>query len=315
MRTFRWLISGLSFVATVPAPVIAAQPQELTNPQWTIVPEKTLADMRGGMDLGNLVAGFAMDRVVEVNGTVVAQTRLVISNLDRLGNGGMPTISVSGPLAQVIQILGGGAVNVTIPQAAGTSTPILAQNATSPTPAAPAARPTHNSTSIANAQTSNASVVAASAAKVPVVNAPVANAPAHTAPLANAPAANALAGSSPATNTLVAAAAAPNASAAKAPVTNISSPQASNLQANATQSGAADAPVTIAGTGSVSATAGQVVLSSLPSASAIGTVVQNSLNAATIQAKTTISATLNSLSSLNALTLTNAIQQQTALGR
>jgi hypothetical protein len=302
MRMIRCLISGLYSVAALPIPVIAAQTHELPVPQWTVVSDAALSDMRGGMDLGSLVAGFAMDRVVEVDGTVVAQTHLVISNLDRLGNGGMPTISVSGPLAQVIQILSGGTVSVATPSAVGTSAPALAQDTTLPTPTA---QPPQNNASIANAQTGSASVV----------NAPVAKTPASTPLLAKAPAANAQVLSPTTTNASVATAAAPNASAARALVASSPHSQPSNLQANAAPSAATGTPVTIAGTSSVPVTSGQVVtLSSLPSATTIGTAVQNRLDAATIQAKTTISATVNTLGSLNALTLADAIQKQTSMG-
>ena len=62
-------------------------------------------------------------------------------------------------------------------------------------------------------------------------------------------------------------------------------------------------------------TTGQVVvLSNLPNAASITTAVQNNVRAATIQTQTTITATLNSLTALNALTLGNAIRQQVAIG-
>ena len=58
-------------------------------------------------------------------------------------------------------------------------------------------------------------------------------------------------------------------------------------------------------------TTGQVVvLSSLPNAAALTTAVQNEVHAATIQTQTTISATLNSIPVLNAISLANSIRAQ-----
>ena len=52
------------------------------------------------------------------------------------------------------------------------------------------------------------------------------------------------------------------------------------------------------------------MISNLPNAAAITTAVQNEVKGATIQVATTINATLNSLSALNAVSLGNAIRSQ-----
>jgi hypothetical protein len=57
-----------------------------------------------------------------------------------------------------------------------------------------------------------------------------------------------------------------------------------------------------------------VVLSSLPNAAALTTAVQNEVHAATIQTQTTISATLNSIPALNAISLANSIRAQMSGG-
>jgi hypothetical protein len=54
------------------------------------------------------------------------------------------------------------------------------------------------------------------------------------------------------------------------------------------------------------------VVNNLPNATAITTAVQNEVHATTIQTQTIISATLNSIPALNAVTLANAIQMQVA---
>jgi hypothetical protein len=52
----------------------------------------------------------------------------------------------------------------------------------------------------------------------------------------------------------------------------------------------------------------------MPNAAALTTAVQNEVHAATIQTQTTISATLNSMPSLNALSLGNLIRAQVSSG-
>ena len=108
MRILKPLIMGLcigSSAAAVASPVniLAAERAEAS---WVIVPDIELAKLHGGFDLspGNLVAYFAIARTVEVNGQVVAQMQLVITNLGNLASGGLPQISVTGPLAQLIQV-------------------------------------------------------------------------------------------------------------------------------------------------------------------------------------------------------------------
>src|ERR1700679_3736771 len=109
MNTLQRVVSALCSTALAAAPIAAPAfavpvPASADEP-WTVVPEETLRDMRGGIDLGALVANFAIMRVVEVDGVVVARMQIVITNLERLGNGGMPTISLSGPSAELVQIM------------------------------------------------------------------------------------------------------------------------------------------------------------------------------------------------------------------
>ena len=104
-RVVSALCSTALAAAPIAAPAFAVPVPASAGEPWTVVPEETLRDMRGGIDLGALVANFAIMRVVEVDGVVVARMQIVISNLDRLGNGGMPTISLSGPSAELVQIM------------------------------------------------------------------------------------------------------------------------------------------------------------------------------------------------------------------
>src|ERR1700675_2098234 len=109
MQTLKSVVTGLCSMALVLTPVAALVAAPLAGAvaeePWEIVPEDSLRDLRGGMDLGDLVASFAIQRVVEIDGVVVARMQLVISNLDRLAKGGMPTITVTGPMAAIVQFM------------------------------------------------------------------------------------------------------------------------------------------------------------------------------------------------------------------
>src|SRR6202165_5320572 len=105
MQTLKSVVTGLCSMALVLTPAPAPLAAALAAEPWEIVPEDSLRDLRGGMDMGDLVASFAIERVVEINGMVVARMQLVISNLDRLAKGGMPTITVTGPMAEIVQFM------------------------------------------------------------------------------------------------------------------------------------------------------------------------------------------------------------------
>ena len=352
------LVSGVfsvALVASQPAQAAAASPVGLADDPWEIVPEETLRDLRGGIDLGSLVAYFAIERSVEVDGVVVARMQIVISNLDRLGNGGMPTVSITGPLAQLVQVLaanpnaagangasatGGAAatlVAATTPASsvpAGSTRPTVAPNSSATAPAASAsASPAPQSTAVvgggtasissggnggsvsatgtqtgSTAQFGNAIATAATATTATTATgatqATTGSAPSSTTP-AVATASTGLSGSAPANTNSQASSAAPATVAVAGNSASASPTAAAGANPSSTQ------PSRIIPVG----TTGQVVVvSNLPNATAITTAVQNSVRAATIQTQTTISATLNSLQVLNALTLGNAIRQQIAAG-
>src|SRR5271167_675773 len=104
MKPIRYAIHGLCCLALVNAPMLDALAAASRDEPWQIVPDETLRDLRGGLDLGPIIGNFAIQRVVEINGEVVARMQIVISNLDRLGQGGMPTVTISGPLAELVQV-------------------------------------------------------------------------------------------------------------------------------------------------------------------------------------------------------------------
>jgi hypothetical protein len=357
MNTLQRVVSALCSTALAAAPVAApafAVPVPASaNEPWTVVPEDTLRDMRGGIDLGVLVANFAIMRVVEVDGVVVARMQIVISNLDRLGNGGMPTISLSGPSAELVQIMNaagnpggvtGGALNTPASgAAANTGTSAAAANIA---PAAsPASSPPPESASVAAARSGSGTTASTpqvtsttgNAGTVSATNTQSGSMAQFGSALASAvTAANggALQPSGSAAPSTSSSAAAPTPAASSLPVSvaqntvpqsstaslGSTAPQGSTSPQNSTSpqsSTASSAAASAAGTTQIVplGSTGQVaVLSNLPNATALTTAIQNNVRAATIQVQTTISATLNSLALLNASSLASSIRQQVSKG-
>jgi len=329
MQTLKNVVTGLCSIALVLAPVAAPLALAVAEEPWEIVPEDTLRDLRGGMDLGDLVANFAIERVVEIDGVVVARMQLVISNLDRLAKGGMPTITVTGPMAEIVQFMKT-AGNVSV---AGTNGSIPASVASLPTAAAPQTGP---SVPVPPAAAASAATAARAAPAAPTIAAS-GNSGSVSATgtqsgsmaqmgsaLSNAvtAAGNATSqpqGSTSGTSTTAAASslASTTTSAANAPATALSN---THLQASATPTLSAQpvstsaVPANTSKTIPVGTTGQVVVLNSLPNAAALTTAVQNEVHAATIQTQTTISATINSIPALNAISLANSIRTQVSGG-
>lgn len=91
---------------------------------WKSVPDEQLGNLRGGLDLGLLMASFAIERLVRIDGQIVARTQLIVSGLDRLAHGGLPDIRLVGNLANLVQIgLGNLMVDVGIEPAAPAASP------------------------------------------------------------------------------------------------------------------------------------------------------------------------------------------------
>jgi hypothetical protein len=348
MRTLRNVITGLCSTALLLTPVTAPLARAVAGEPWEIVPEDSLRDLRGGMDLGGLVASFAIQRVVEIDGVVVARMQMVISNLDRLANGGMPTITVTGPIAEIVQFMKtAGNVsfagpNAGVPSSAASLPAAAGSQAVPSAPVAPAAgapaTPTiaasGNSGSVSAATTqsgstaqlgnaiTNAVTTAVNATSQPTA-ATAAASPSTAGSTANTASSPANTSSSNANTASSTANAARSTTNTASSVTNASGVAAANthLQANATPAVSAQPAATSTVSGANSSkiipvgTSGQVVvLSNMPNAAALTTAVQNEVHAATIQTQTTISATLNSMPSLNAISLGNSIRAQVSGG-
>jgi len=357
-------VSSLLFGAAA-----AASTEMQAEPRWQIVPEQQLAQYRGGIDLGPLVASFTIQRTIEVDGVVVASMQIVISHLDNLGNGGAPTVSVSGPVAELVQIMdkSGVAAAASAAQTLGTTEPPGLKSDTSPalnsdttgsglatngqatpgtisaggnggsvvnggektgssaqfgnalntaigvansalsgtsgssgSPGISGASPAASPAPVGSGGSAGGPALAASGSSSPVQ--PVANSPAITVASNVAPASGAgstAIGNAPASNTASGGVVPAGTPIVVVPATVTS---VGNSSANLVTS----KTVALGNTGQVA------VLSNLPNASAITTAVQNDVRGATIQAQTTISATLNSLGSLSGLNLANQIRQQVA---
>jgi hypothetical protein len=288
MLTRKRILLGLCSIAAVVAS--ASGPDDGLE----AVSDDTLKDMRGGMDVGNgLVGYFAIDRVVEVDGQVVAKMQIVVSNLNKLSTGGMPTVSISGPLAQLVQIMNGSA-----PGAAGSA-------AASAAAAALAAKSSESAPATAAAQVAQAASPGVSAASNPAASAPT------VAQNASSAAATAAAASSPTVTS-------GSTGSIQSTVTMTSNP-ASAPPSTASASAQSSAAAASAGGSTINRiipvgnTGQYVVVSNIPNAAAITTAVQNEVRAATISTQTTITASVNSLTVMNSLALANAIQQQVAL--
>ena len=350
MRILKPLIMGLcigSSAAAVASPVniMAAERAEAS---WVIVPDFELAKLHGGFDFspGNLVAYFAIARTVEVNGQVVAQMQLVITNLGNLASGGLPQISVTGPLAQLIQVLDSGqgasassaagllmstpvatpaATPVATPAATPAATPVATPVATAlPVQTAPVGAPavasasavTSSTPGVTSGSVSSPDVQSGSTAQfgsaltnaVAVANGALSGTGSGSAPSAPAPSVSAPA-VQPAVATSAPVATQAHPSIQASPLVT-ASPAVPSAPANIAPIVAASPQVT--SSPSAGGVVPVIVITNLPNASAITTAVQNEVLATTIQTQTTITATLGSLPVANALSLASAIQAQVA---
>lgn len=344
MGILKPLIIGLCVGAGAPSVAAARDVLALERAvtSWDVVPDSQLARLRGGIDFGqgNLVGYFAIARTIEVNGQVVAQMQLVIPNLGSLGAGAVPQISVSGPLAQLIQVINAGSSAAV----AGTiaALPIAASSASTASPLASGAAihgfsvptpttggPTPASVAEAGPGLSTPGAAAALTSTAGQASGTVSTAGQQSGSTAQfgsalssavAAAVGATSGSgtggataSPPSSMTGAAAGPSGASAAPTASAIASSPgisRSSPVSAANNQPQAASAPTVVSSAGASGAPV--IVISNLPNAAAITTAVQNEVQATTIQTQTTITAAVGSLSTANALTLASAIQAQVA---
>src|SRR5579871_3809224 len=247
-----------------------------------VVPEDNLKGMRGGVDLGNLVGYFAIDRVVQVDGQVVAKMQIVVSNLDKLSTGGMPTVSVSGPLSELVQVMNG-------PAGSGSGNAAAAAvTAAAKTLAAPQSA---TGSGVSGSSGSAGSAAAGSAA---------AQAAASTVTI------NVGSGTTVVPSTGTAATLTTNSQAAQGAAGTASANATSTASGGSGQSSAASE--TISKVIPIGNTGQFVVVSNLPSSAGIATAIQNEVRGTLVNVQTTITAQLNGLTMLNSTNLANALR-------
>jgi hypothetical protein len=256
-----------------------------------VVPEDNLKGMRGGVDLGNLVGYFAIDRVVQVDGQVVAKMQIVVSNLDKLSTGGMPTVTVSGPLSELVQVMNGPAGSGSGNAGAAAATAVAKtladpQSTTGSASANAAAGVSGSSGSAGNAASGSAAAQAAAAAGTVTINVgsgtTVVPATGTAATLTtNSQATQGAAGTAGAAATSTAGGGGGQSSAASETISKV---------------------IPIGNTGQF------VVVSNLPSSAGIATAIQNEVRGTLVNVQTTITAQLNGLTMLNSTNLANALR-------
>ena len=78
------LVSVFCWTALASVPASAAAPDAGETGNWAPVVEDVLADVRGGFDTGNgLLVSLAVDRVLSLNGNVIASGRLSTADAAR----------------------------------------------------------------------------------------------------------------------------------------------------------------------------------------------------------------------------------------
>ncbi len=291
-----WLLAALMTTS------VTAWAHDADSPElWAAVPDSELSQMRGGLDLGFLVANFAIERAVRINGEVVSLTRLVITDLPNLLRGGMPDIHLSGNLANLVQVGQGNAraesINSATQAAVGeTLAAVTSSGQGNPAPGNSGVASTSNA---ANLQGQFGPGLAQAVA--------LANGEGGVQPPAPV-----------ATPSATANAPAPAAGASLAVSPQAPNPPAASWQSATAQAGSAAAAGAQAATAPLTTSlsipignTGQVInVTSIPNAAAFATSIQNSVQATRIDTETSISASLSSLAALRSSNFAAALRQQ-----
>ncbi|KQX01965.1 hypothetical protein ASC94_05155 [Massilia sp. Root418] len=77
-------MSHLRCIAAVLGGLVFSAAADGLPPGWTPVPEPALAEQRGGFDSGGLQVSLGVERLVAINGGVVASSRFQIADLSRV---------------------------------------------------------------------------------------------------------------------------------------------------------------------------------------------------------------------------------------
>lgn len=272
-------LAALVAAIVLPSTPMAASSDAADVLARAAVPEQQLEPMRGGLDLGTMIGRFAIERIVRVDGEVVARTQLLVDRLDAVSRGQLPDARLIGNLANLVQI-GEGNRASTAPQSSATSSQSQppTSSGTVSTPNVASGLSTEWGTALAQA--------------VAIANGDQSNRP---VPVDVGAVSSAGAGS------------APSAAA------NAATPAAAQGGAAAATAGGIPvvAPVAIP---TISITIpvgnGSIVVSGIPNGPALATSIQNSAQATRIETETRIEAALSSLSALRSMNFAAALRQQ-----
>lgn len=272
-------LAALVAAIVLPSTPMAASSDAADVLARAAVPEQQLEPMRGGLDLGTMIGRFAIERIVRVDGEVVARTQLLVDRLDAVSRGQLPDARLIGNLANLVQI-GDGNRASTAPQSSATSSQSQppTSSGTVSTPNVASGLSTEWGTALAQA--------------VAIANGDQSNRPVP-----------------------VDVGAVPSAGAGSAPsaAANAATPAAAQGGAAAATAGGIPvvAPVAIP---TISITIpvgnGSIVVSGIPNGPALATSIQNSAQATRIETETRIEAALSSLSALRSMNFAAALRQQ-----
>lgn len=98
------------------APVLAHDAAD----DWVAVDDSRLDAARGGLDAGNgLILSLGVERLVSINGNIVASSNFSISDVGKLATGGAGGVGVTGDAVAALTLVQNGAGNVFAPALAG----------------------------------------------------------------------------------------------------------------------------------------------------------------------------------------------------
>lgn len=279
------LVAAIAAIV-LPWAATAASPDAANVLARAAVPEQQLEPMRGGLDLGTMIRRFAIERIVRVDGEVVARTQLLVDRLDAaVSRGQLPDARLVGNLANLVQI-GEGNRASTAPQSSATSS-----QSQPPTSSGTVSTP-----NVANGLSTEWGPALAQA--VAIANGDPSNRP---VPVDVGVVPSASAGSAPSAATSAATPAAAQGSAGAA---------AAGTAATTAGGVPVVAPVAIP-TVSITIPLGNgssIVVSGIPNGPALATSIQNSAQAARIETETRIDAALSSLSALRSMNFAAALR-------
>lgn len=271
-------LAALGAAIGLPAATLAASPDAAIALARATVPDEQLEPMRGGLDLGTMIARFAIERIVRIDGEVVARTQLLVDRLDSLARGRLPEARIVGNLANLVQVGEGNRAN-TVPQSSVDSSqrPPPSSSGTISTPNLANGLSTEWGTALAQA--------------VALANGDQSNRPVPVDVGAVAPGtASATSGATSAPSTTPAATQAAPTTAGGIPVV---------------------APVSVPTISiAIPVGNGSIVVSGIPNGPALATSIQNSVQATRIETETRIDASLASLSALRSMNFAAALRQQ-----